>query len=58
MYNTAAVIAGTPEIGLHDMAEEPERMALSMMMTMEPAAIKEALKGIRTALLKSLYEGF
>lgn len=42
MYNTAAVIAGTPEIGLHDMAEEAERMALSMMMTMEPAAIKEA----------------
>jgi hypothetical protein len=42
MYNTAAVIAGTPEIGLHGMAEEAERMALSMMMTMEPAAIKEA----------------
>ncbi|MDA0228731.1 MAG: tetratricopeptide repeat protein [Proteobacteria bacterium] len=42
MYNTAAVVAGTPEIGLHDMAEEAERMALSMMMTMDPAAIKEA----------------
>ena len=42
MYNTAAVIAGTPEIGLHDMAEEAERMALSMMMTMDQKAIKEA----------------
>ncbi len=42
MYNTAAVIAGTPEIGLHDMAEEAERMAISMMITMDQAAIKEA----------------
>jgi len=42
MYNTAAVIAGAPEIGLQDLAEEAERMALGMMMTMDPAAIKEA----------------
>jgi len=42
MYNTAAVIAGTPEIGLHDMAAEAERMAISLMITMDRAAIKEA----------------
>jgi TPR repeat protein len=42
MYNTAAVIAGTPEIGLHDMAAEAERMNLSMMMTMDQKEIQEA----------------
>jgi len=61
MYNTAAVIAGTPEIGLHDMAAEAERMALTMMMTMDRQEIKEAherSKDFEARYLKYYLKGY
>ncbi|MDP6588462.1 MAG: tetratricopeptide repeat protein [Alphaproteobacteria bacterium] len=41
MLNTAAIIAGTPEIAQHELAREAERMALNLMMTMDQEAIEE-----------------
>lgn len=61
MYNTAAVIAGTPEIGLHDLAAEAERMALSMMMTMDQLEIQEAharSKDFEERYLKHYLKGY
>jgi len=61
MYNTAAVIAGTPEIGLHDLAGEAERMALNLMMTMDQQTIREAharSKDFEARYLKHYLKGY
>ena len=61
MYNTAAVIAGTPEIGLHDLAGEAERMALNLMMTMDQQTIREAharSKDFEARYLKNYLRGY
>jgi hypothetical protein len=42
MLNSAAIIAGTPEIGQPELAAEAERFALTMMMTMSREEIAEA----------------
>ncbi len=44
MLNSAAIIAGTPEIGLHELARDAERLALNLMMTMDQQAIQAAHK--------------
>jgi TPR repeat protein len=42
MLNTAAIIAGTPEIGQHELAKNAEQLALNLMMTMDQPSIDEA----------------
>ncbi len=61
MYNTAAVIAGTPEIGQHELSEEAERMALTLMMTMDRQSIQEAherSKDFQRRYLKYYLKGY
>jgi len=42
LLNTAGIIAGTPEIGLTELAGQAEHLALNLMMTMNQADIQEA----------------
>ncbi len=42
LLNTTAIIAGTPEIGLRELAGEAEHLALNLMMTMNQDDIQEA----------------
>ncbi len=42
LLNTTAIIAGTPEIGLNELAGEAEHLALNLMMTMNQEDIQEA----------------
>jgi len=61
MLNTAAVIAGTPEIGLYDLAGDAERLALNLMMTMKQRDIQEAhgrSKEFEAQYLKYYLQGY
>jgi TPR repeat protein len=42
LLNTTAIIAGTPEIGLTELAGQAEHLALNLMMTMNQTDIQEA----------------
>ena len=42
LLNTTAIIAGTPEIGLNELAGNAEQLALNLMMTMNQEDIQEA----------------